>query len=57
VYLFIGTFEMMVVYREDRTGHAKTLCGQSADILVLNLVVHMVASRLQTVETNCMAIN
>jgi hypothetical protein len=50
VYLSVGIFEMTYVYCECRTEHTKTQCGQYAGVLVLNLVVHIVASSFQTVK-------
>jgi len=50
VYLSVVIFEMVFIYCDYSTEHTKTRCGQYAGVLVLNLVVHIVASRLQTVK-------
>jgi uncharacterized membrane protein (DUF373 family) len=36
--------EVMIVCCEKHTFHVSTLCGQSVEILALNLVVHIVTS-------------
>lgn len=46
----IGIFEIMVVCCQDITEHTKHFVGKIEDILLLNLSVHVVASRHQTVK-------
>jgi hypothetical protein len=43
--------EIMTVCSEIHTKHINTLCGQIAELLNVNLVVHIETTRLQMVKT------
>lgn len=41
----------MSVYSENQTEHTNTLCGKNAELLVLNMAVHIFTIRIQGVKT------
>jgi hypothetical protein len=43
--------EIMATYCENRMEHKNTLCGHNAELLVLNVAVHIFTTRLQRVKT------